>query len=220
MLIRAFYHVYITVQTQVCTGHGQCRSPLSGSCLCSYAFQALFLGVISLCNSGIQFVASGSIISLKFVVNFCRSIQCFFKAISPYQRGRTVHFIKIQNFLRNIKICSLIIQFLFYQFITKYMFQFFCGHRLQRAGIQKWCRFIFHICTHVIPLFWHFIFFEIDFIRNFGVFSHSVASFFIVLYHDNTLNYLIIKRYAANCQGALVYSMFKSAWEVTTQPDG
>lgn len=167
MFIRDLDHVDLAIKVKVGAGHRQCRTPLSGASLCGNALQALFFCIICLGNGGIQFMASGCIVSLKFVVNMSGRIQCFFKTICSYKRRRTVHFIKIPDFFRYIDKRCRIIQFLFRKFFTENVRHFLKGHRLKSCRIQDRSRFVFHMSTYIVPLFWHLILFQIDFVRYF-----------------------------------------------------
>ena len=114
-------------------------------------------------------MAAAGVVAFKFIIDLRRCLQLFLQAVGSHEGGRTVHFIKFSDFIRYIDVCIRIIQFLLYQFITENMPQFFKGHGLQSAGIQKRSRFIFHIGPHVIPLLGHLRFFQIDFVGNFFV---------------------------------------------------
>ena len=135
LLIGHFYHKDFAVQSQICACHRQSRSPLSCSCFRSNSFQTLFLCVVCLCDSGIQFMAPACIISLKFIINLCRRLEFFFQAVCPYQRRRPVHSVKFLNFIRDIDIWRSIIQFLFCQLPAEYLRKLIQRHRLQRSRI-------------------------------------------------------------------------------------
>ncbi|KAF5084164.1 hypothetical protein DSECCO2_80310 [anaerobic digester metagenome] len=121
------------------------------------------------------------IISFKFIINLCRCLQLFLQAISTYQWGWAVHFIIILNLLRNINICIGVIQFLLYQLFTENRCQFFCRHRFQGTRIQKRCRFFLHIRPHIIPLLWHLLLIQINFVRNL-IFFHAVSPLISVMF--------------------------------------
>ena len=59
-------------------------------------------------------MAAVCVVALKFVIYFCRGLKLFLKTIYAHERRRAVHFVKIKYLLRDIKICSIVIQFLFY----------------------------------------------------------------------------------------------------------
>ena len=177
LFIRYFYHEYVTIQFQVCTCHGKGCTPLTGTGFCCNAFQALHFCIVSLRNGRIQFMAAAGVITFKFIIDLRGSLQFFFQAICTHQGCRSVHFIKIQNFLRDIDICVIVIQFLFRQFFTEDHTQFFQCHGFQGFGIQQWFGFIDHIRTNIVPLLRHFRFFQIDFVRDlFIFFAHNCFS--------------------------------------------
>lgn len=86
LLVGDFYHVDFAVQMEVSACHGEGSAPLSGASLCGNTGQSLFFRVVSLSDRGIQFMAAGSVVSLKFVVNFCGSVQFFFQTVSADER--------------------------------------------------------------------------------------------------------------------------------------
>ena len=81
LLVRTLHHIYLTVQTEIGTRHGESRAPLTCSCFRRHALQPLLLRVVRLSDSRIQLMASGSIISFKFIVNVSRRIEFFFQAV-------------------------------------------------------------------------------------------------------------------------------------------
>ena len=130
LFIGNLYHIYPAVQVQIRTCHGQCRSPLTRTSFGGNTLQTLLLGVISLRNGTVELVAAGGVIALKLVIDMCWRTQCFFQAVSTYQRRRTVHLVKILDILGNVKIRCGIVQFLLHQLIAEHMREFFCGHGL------------------------------------------------------------------------------------------
>ncbi len=104
LLVRNFYHIYLTVQVKVGTCHRESCSPLPGAGLGRYAFQALLLCIVSLGDGRVEFMAARSIITFKFVIDMCRGVQRFFQTVSSRQRRWTVHFIKVPDFFWNINI--------------------------------------------------------------------------------------------------------------------
>ena len=58
---------------------------------------------------------SRRVVSFEFVINMGGSPQFFFQAVSSYQGRRTVHFIKVPDFLGNVEIRRCIVQLLFCQ---------------------------------------------------------------------------------------------------------
>ena len=75
LLAADFYHINVQFQAVEGACHGQRRSPLSRARLCGKRGQSLLLCVVGLRDRGIKLMRSGGIVSLKFVVDFSRSIQ-------------------------------------------------------------------------------------------------------------------------------------------------
>ena len=177
LLIGAFYHIYLTVKSEICTSHAKCCTPLTCACLCRNAFKTLLLCVICLSDRTVELMASAGVVALEFVVNLCRSAKLFLKAIGSYQRRRTVHFVKIENLIGNVEISRVIVKLLLNKLVAKNRTKIVKAHRLVRAGIEKRCRLVLHVCTNVIPLLRHFLFIEVNFVRNFFCVAHNCLSF-------------------------------------------
>ena len=122
-------------------------------------------------------MTSAGVVSLKFIIYLCRSLQFFFQAVCSYKRSRSVHLIEILYLLRDIKVGGSVVQFLFYQLITEYMPKFLGRHGLQSPRIKQGRRFFLHIGTHVVILFRHFVFFKIDLVRNLVLVFHFSSPF-------------------------------------------
>ena len=167
LLIGHLYHINLTVQAKIGTGHGKSRAPLPCSRLRGNALQPLLLGIEGLGYGRIELMAAAGVVSFKLVINFRRRLQLFFQTICPYQRGRTVHLIELPDLLRDIDVGIRIVQLLLYQLIAKYPPQLLKRHGLQRTGIQQGSGLILHIGPHIIPLLRHLILFQIDFVRDF-----------------------------------------------------
>ncbi len=75
-------------------------------------------------------MAATGIVSLEFIINLRRGLQLFLQTVRTYQRRRTVHLIKLLDFLRNVDIRIRIVQFLPHQFLTEHAAEFFKRHRL------------------------------------------------------------------------------------------
>ena len=119
LLIRAFHHIYLTVQLKIGTSHGERRSPLPCARLRRHTLKPLLLRIVSLRDRGIQLVASRRVVALKFVINMSRCAKPFFQTVCPHKRRRAVHLIEITNLCGNIEISRLIIQFLLRQLLTE-----------------------------------------------------------------------------------------------------
>ncbi len=123
---------------------------------------------------------TGCVVALKFIVNFSWGLQFFLQAVGPHQRRRTIHLVKIADFLRNIKVSRIIVQLLLHQLPAEYLLQLSRRHRLQSARVQQRRRLVLHIRPQIIPLLRHLIFRQINFVRDL-VFSHfSLLLFYYI----------------------------------------
>ena len=127
-------------------------------------------------------MASAGVVSLKLIINLCRSAQFLFQAVSSYQRRRTVHFVKIAYILWNFDISRMIVKFLLNQFTAENNGKLFSSHRLMCCRIKKRGRFVFHIGPQVVPCLWHLGFIKVNLIRYFFV------------CHVNYLLYVVFER--------------------------
>ena len=109
LLIGNLNHVYVAVQTQICTRHGKRCAPLPCAGFCCHALQALLLCIIRLRDGRIQLMAATGVIALELIINLCGCLQFFFQTICTNQRRWSVHFIKIQNFLWDVDVSSIVI---------------------------------------------------------------------------------------------------------------
>ena len=85
MLIADLDHVYLAVQIQIRTGHGESRAPLSGASLRGDALETLCLGIICLGDSRVQLVGARGVVALELIVDFRRGLQLFLQAVGPDQ---------------------------------------------------------------------------------------------------------------------------------------
>ena len=166
LLIADLDHIHLAVQPQVRARHGQRRAPLTRAGLGGHALESLLLGVIRLCDGGVQLVRAGGVVALKFIVNFRRCLQLFFQTVCPHQRRRTVHLVKIADLLRDGDLPVVVIQLLPDQLVTENGAQIVKAHRLTRAGVQQRRGLVFHVRTDVIPARRHLIFRKIDLVRD------------------------------------------------------
>ena len=130
-------------------------------------------------------MASRGVVSLELVVYLRRCAQCLFKAVSPYQRRRSVHLVKIKYLLRDINVRSLVIKLLLCQLCAEYMAQLVKRAWLQRSWVEQRRRLVLHVCTYIVPLLRHLIFFKIDLVRD--LFAHC-GSFLSVIAGEQTKN--------------------------------
>ena len=180
LLIRALDHEDLQVKAQIRASHGKGCAPLPGARLGRNALEALLLGIVRLRDSGVQFVTAGCIVALKFVIDFRRGAEFFFQTVCAHQRRRTVHLVKVTNFLRNGNIRRVIVQFLLDQFVAEDRAQIVKAHGLAGAGVHERRGFIFHVCANIIPILGHLRLRQIDLVRNvFGF--HGCFSFRILV---------------------------------------
>ena len=86
LLITDFDHVYFAVEVKIGAGHGKRRTPLACAGLGRDAFEALFLGVISLRYSGVELVAAAGVVAFELIVDVRRGLQLLLEAVSADQR--------------------------------------------------------------------------------------------------------------------------------------
>ena len=177
LLIGDFYHVDQAVQAQVGAGHGQGGAPLSRAGFCGDAFQSLLLGIVGLGDGGVELMASAGVVSLKFIVDLRRGLKLLLQAVGPHQGGRPVHFIEIADILRNGDISGGVVQFLRRQLVTEDCLEFFGCHGLQSLGVEQGGRFIFHVCTEIVPRSGNLIFAQIDLVGDFCFVAHAYLIF-------------------------------------------
>ena len=176
LLIGYLHHVHVAVQPQIRARHGQRRAPLARAGLGGHALQTLILGVVRLRDGGIQLVAAAGVVALKFVINFRRRVQLLFKAVRARQRRGTVHLVEVQNFLRNRNFARVVVQLLLHELLAEHVLQLLGGHGLQRLRVQQRRGLFLHIRAHIVPIFRHLIFGQIDFVRDF-LLAHGFLSF-------------------------------------------
>ena len=176
LFIGAFDHEHLQVQTQIGTCHAQCRAPLTGAGLGGDALESLLLGVIGLCNGGIQLMAAAGVVALKFVVDLCRCAELFLETVGAHERRGTIHLIEITDFLRDRDVGGVVVELLRHQLLAEDGAELFGGHRLTGAGIEQGSGFDFHVRPDVVPCFGDFVFREIDFVGDF-LFGHFNNSF-------------------------------------------
>ena len=86
LFVRNFYHINLTVKSEIRACHRKCSTPLTGTGLCCNTFKPLLFCIISLCDSRVKFVASACVIAFKFIVNLSRCLQFFLKTICTDKR--------------------------------------------------------------------------------------------------------------------------------------
>ena len=175
LLIGAFHHVHLAVQTEIGTCHGESRAPLPCSGFGGHAFQPLLFGIIGLSDGRIQLMAAAGIIAFKFIIYLCRRAQPLLQTVGPNQRRRAVHFIKIADLLRNLKKGRMVVKLLRHQLLAENPLQFLCLHGLIGAGTQERRRFLLHVGPQIVPCLRHLLFIQINFVRNFS-YAHHITS--------------------------------------------
>ena len=166
LLIRAFHHVHVAVQTEIAACLAQSGAPLTGAGFRGYTGQTLLLGVISLGYGGIQLVRPGGVVALKFVVNLCRGVQRFFQLIGADQGGGTVHFVHVLHSLGNVDVLRGAVQLLLCQFLAENGEQVLQCDGLQGAGVEHGVRLLRHHGAEIEPLFGHLVFGEVQSVGN------------------------------------------------------
>ena len=120
-------------------------------------------------------MGSAGVVTLELVVDLSRCTELLLEEVSTYQRGRTIHLVEFQDLFRDREISSIVIEFLLNEFIAEYRSQFFSGHRLMCARVQKRSRLVLHVGTDIIPSGWDLLFIKIRFVRNF--LRHNLSPF-------------------------------------------
>ena len=120
-------------------------------------------------------MAARGVVALELVVYLRRCAQCLFKAVSPYQRRRSVHLVEIPDLIGNVDVRVLIVQFLLDQLVTENHAQLFCGHGFEGLGVKQGSRLVLHISPDIVPLLRHLAFFEIGLVGN--VLIHNKTPF-------------------------------------------
>ena len=176
LLIGNLDHVNLAVQLEIGAGHAQRRAPLAGPRLRGDALQPLLFGIVGLGDGGVQLVAAAGVVALKLVVDLCRGVQLLFQAVGPYQRGGTVHFVKIQNLLRHGILPGVVVQLLFHQVFAEHGAQLLRGHGFAGAGVQQGRGLVLHVRPQVVPVLRHLVLVQIDLVGDF-VLCHGAGSF-------------------------------------------
>ena len=86
LLVGDLDHIDLAVQLKISACHGERRSPLSGSGLCSHAAKALLFCVVSLRDRGIQLVRARCVVSLELIIDLCRRVELLLKAVRADER--------------------------------------------------------------------------------------------------------------------------------------
>jgi hypothetical protein len=140
---------------------------MTGTGLGGNAFETLFLGIISLGDGGVQFMAAAGVVALKLVVDLSGSSEHLFKIVGSDQGRGSVHLIEVIDFVRDSDEFGIVIKFLLGQFFAEYGAEFLKGHGLKSSGVEKGCRLVLHVGAEVVISLGKFVLREIDLIGNF-----------------------------------------------------
>ena len=177
LLVGDLNHEYLQIQSEICACLGECSTPLTGTGFGGKALEALFLGVVRLCDRGIQLVAAGGVVALKLVVDLSRSVQRLLQIVRAAQWRRTVQLIHIEHRLGNINVAGVVVQLLVRQLLTEDGIQRFFRQRLMRARMNQRVRLFLHVRPQVVPLLGHLVFGQI---KSVGDLSHGDYSFAVM----------------------------------------
>ena len=92
------------------------------------------------------------IITLKFIIYFCRRIEHALQLKGTDQRRRTVNFVKISDFFRNFNKAVRRVHFLSAKLVAENRTELLLAKRLIRSRIQIRIRLFLHIRRNVIPI--------------------------------------------------------------------
>ena len=123
-------------------------------------------------------MGSAGVVTFELVVDLRRSAELLLKEVSTYQRRRTIHLIELQDLFRDREIRRIVIELLLNEFIAEYRTQFLGLHRLMCTRIEKRCRLVLHVRTHVVPCGWDLLFVKVGFVRNF--LRHNLSPFVLL----------------------------------------
>ena len=159
---------------------GKRRAPLACPCFRSHSCKTLLFGVICLSYGRIQLMTSAGVVSLKFIIYLCRSLQFFFQAVCSYKRSRSVHLIEILYLLRDINVGGSVVPVpVLPGLITRIRSAQVPGPSVgcKVPGLSRGAGLLVISDTHVVILFRHFVFFKIDLVRNLVLVFHFSSPF-------------------------------------------
>ena len=144
---------------------------------CSYehfgrdAFKSLLFRVVSLSDRAVELVTSRSVVALEFIIDMRGRAEFLFKTICPYERRRTVHFVKVADLVGDREKRRSVVNFLLYEVAAEHGVELGLGSGLAGGGVKKGRGLNLHIRADVVPLLRHFVFVKINFVRDFFVFG-------------------------------------------------
>ncbi len=178
LLVGNLNHIDFAIEIKVRASHGKSCTPLASTCLGGNTLEALLLSVVSLCDRGVQFMGTAGVITFELIVDLRRSSELLLKEVSTYQRRRTIHLIELQDLFRDREISRIVIELLLDELIAEYRAQFLGLHRLMCTWVEKRCRLVLHVRTHVVPRGWDLLFVKVGFVRNF--LRHNLSPFVLL----------------------------------------
>ena len=160
LMVADFHHIDSQFQTERlgCVGEG--CAPLTGTCLSRNIRYAFLLAIISLRQSGVQFVRTDRADTFVLEIDMRWRIQCFFQTVGTDERCRTPNLIHVANFFGNFNPRISRIHFLLGSPFREQRVQVFFFQRLLRLGVKHGHRFVLHIRHDVIPCRWNIFLFQ------------------------------------------------------------
>ena len=166
LFVRDLDHEDFADQIKVGACHGKRRAPLPCPRFRGNALQALFLCVVRLGDSRVEFVAAGSVVAFKFVIDVGGRVQGLFQIVGADERSGAEHAIKIPDGRGDVDVRRGVVQFLPREFVAEDRAEFLKRHGVVRFGIQQRCRFVLHIGTEVVPLGGDLVFGKLEFVGD------------------------------------------------------
>ena len=174
LLIGNLDHVDLAVEIKEGAGHGEGSAPLAGTGLGCDAFESLFLGVVGLGKRGVQLVAAGCIVSFELIEDVSRSSQRFLKIFRVHERRRAIDLVEIMDFLRDVVVRGIVVEFLRHEFFAEDRSKVRCAHRLKGSGVQERSLLGLHVRSYVIPFLRDLVLFQIHLVRYIILLAHIV----------------------------------------------
>ena len=158
LLVGTFDHEDLAVKAEIAASHRKRSAPLPGTGLRGYALEALLFSVICLRYGRIELVRAGGVVAFELIENLRRCAERLFEEGGVDQRGRTVHFVEIENLLRDIYELCCVVEFLLYKFLTENRGEVLLPERLEGSGIEQSCGLLFHVSAQIVPFAGHLLF--------------------------------------------------------------
>ena len=126
-------------------------SPLPGTGLGRDVGHSLFLAVVGLGNSRVEFVGSYGAYTLVFEIDVSRCVECFFEAQGSHQWGRTPYLVHVTNLVGNFYPGIGSVELLFAEFFGKDGVEVFGGEWFLGSRIERAHRLVWHVGDNVVP---------------------------------------------------------------------